>query len=61
MAFTGQRTLKLFHLQKNVTPQNNSKALSVFVDVHFAKGLRFPHLLTSHCSFHLACKIDAAR
>lgn len=65
MAFTGQGALKRFHLQKkpNKTPTHKTTAKTSLplLIVHFTKDLHFSHLLTSHYSFHLACKIDTPR
>lgn len=62
MAFTGQGALKRFHLQKKKpTHKTTAKTSLPLLIVHFTKDLHFSHLLTSHYSFHLACKIDTLR
>lgn len=40
--------------------QQQQKPSLPLLIVHFTKDLHFSHLLTSHYSFLLACKIDTA-
>lgn len=50
-----------FAKQKKQTPKTTTTKTSLpLLIVHFTKDLHFSHLLTSHYSFLLACKIDTA-